>query len=181
MSELKVCPGYGADLPHKLPKTTDFFRFSSDGRTPKSPYCRTHEQTGHRAGNVPRIEEDRGIYLGALLLNSGSWLIKIGKSGDKASGFDSKAGRLASDARHHHDLDVVHAEIFYVIDEADPETRTTLERLLLNLAEPVHGTEYFAGSDFKLFEEVFAEYGRLYTERTTFAARWAAFNAWDAA
>ena len=181
---LKTCPGFGLDTPHEEAKTAENFRLSADGRTTKSPYCRTHETDYDRArpgtgmgDTTGRKAEGKGVYLGVLKLADLSYLTKPGKTGDRRIGFRTRAGLLATNARAV-GLDVVHAEILHVIDISDADNRSAAEAILLGIAEPIHGTEYFKGTDFPTFAYTFEAIGRPYTERTTYAARYAEFMAW---
>ena len=179
---LKVCPGFGLDLPHEA-KTTDDFRLGGNGK-PKSPYCTTHEAEynrqrwsagvgSQRVRERDRATDGRGVYLGVIKLADRSYLTKPGKSRQMRS----KAGRLASGAKTV-GFDVVNAEILYVIDIPDADNRSAAEAILLGLAEPTHGNEYFRGIDFPKFAKVFEAIGRPYTVRDTYTKRNAEFRAW---
>lgn len=128
---------------------------------------------------TPRSEQAKGVYLAVEKLGDGTFIIKIGMTGDGARGFRSRAGELASEARRNLGIDVVHAEIVWVIEEADSAERHALEKLLLERHTALYADEYFDPSTYDDFRREFeALGGEPFTDRTTYAARLAEFEAY---
>jgi len=169
----KICPG-PLDNPqgHSPLLNEDNFRMVNRPTGP-DPHTRCRE---HEHANRPA--EGRGLYLGVLLLADGTFMTKIGKTGSGAQGFLSRAGELAKDARKSRGLDVVWAEILYVIDAPHAENRTAIEEILKDKATPIAGTEYFSGTDFGAFEGFFIRHGRPYTKRRDHEQRNRQFQNW---
>jgi hypothetical protein len=176
VSAVKVCPGYGQDGPHELPATEEHFYVNHQTGVLRSP-CRPHYKQrygGQKGIKWDRAEERRGVYL-AVVKTLDGYLVKIGKTGDGVGGFRTRAGSLAKDARLM-GIDAIWAEVFWVIEFDDAETRALAEDKLLSGATPVVGDEYFKVEDYLLFHPVFHKYGSVYNERRTFDDRWDEFR-----